>query len=58
MSMVDKVRVSPCNALGYVGMHLSEIPCYVESWPEPVHLGALCEPIQLWRLGSTHWPLG
>ena len=58
MGMVNKVRVSLCDTLGYIRVHSFEVPCCVQHRPEPVHLGALCEPIQLRRLGSTHWPLG
>ena len=58
MGIVSEVRVSLCHTLGYVRVHLSEVPGCVQSWAKLVHLGALGESIQLRRLGSTHKSLG
>ena len=56
--MVNKIRISLHHTLCHVGVHFTELPPSVEGVAKSVDLCALCETVQLRRLGSTHWISG
>ena len=53
--MISKIRISLHYTLCQIRMHLPKIPGSVLGRTKPMHLCALGEAIELWRLSSAHW---